>query len=85
MGMHLLVTWQYLDRNGVTVSGLSTEPSDILHRCRISAVTMEVIDNTRALKERLRIYGAVFNQKTEEVLRTVKCPTMTYFACDEVL
>lgn len=84
-GSHLLATWQYLGRNGVTASGLRTEPPTSCSDEELALWQREAIDHIRAWKGRLQIYGAVFSQKTEEVLRAVKCPAMVCCAQDDVL
>lgn len=84
-GAHLLATWQYLGRNGVTASGLSAEPPTSCTDEELALWQREVIDHIRAWKGRLQIYDAVFSQKTEELLRGIKCPSMACCARDDVL
>jgi pimeloyl-ACP methyl ester carboxylesterase len=84
-GAHLLATWQYLGRNGVTAAGLTTEPPVSCTSEELALWQREAIDHIRAWKGRLQIYSAVFSQQTEDVLRGVNCPTMACCAQDDVL
>lgn len=71
-GSHLLATWTYLHKMGIPSSDL-----ELWQR--------EFLDHARAWKGRTLIYGAVWEQDGQALLREVKCRVLCMCAEDDVL
>jgi pimeloyl-ACP methyl ester carboxylesterase len=82
-GDHLIKTWNYLGRMGVTCAGpcLPTSCSD----SDLELWQRELLDHVRAWKGRLQIYGAVWASDSEALIREVDCPILALCARDDVL
>ncbi len=69
-GSHLQKTWDYLSNMGVGNLDLHQE---------------QVIDHVRAWKGRNQIYGAIWEQDKEQLIRDIKTPLLAMCARDDVL
>ncbi|KAH8883610.1 alpha/beta-hydrolase [Thozetella sp. PMI_491] len=69
-GSHLQKTWDYLGNMGVGNLELHHE---------------QLIDHVRAWKGRNQIYGAIWDQDKEQLMREIKTPVLAMCARDDVL
>ncbi|KAF2769754.1 alpha/beta-hydrolase [Teratosphaeria nubilosa] len=72
-GSHLMKTWDYLGNMGLPDG------------CDLDLKQREAIDHIRAWRGRNLIYGAVWDQDSEELFQVVKCPVLVLCAEDDVL
>lgn len=84
-GSHLMKTWEYLGRMGVTSAGACTSPPTSCNDQDLDLWQRELLDHVRAWKGRLQIYGAVWACDSEKLFKQVKCPVLALCAKDDVL
>jgi pimeloyl-ACP methyl ester carboxylesterase len=84
-GEHLIKTWEYLGRMGVTSSGACSSPPTSCSAQDLDLWQRELLDHVRAWKGRLQIYGAVWACDSEALFKRVRCPVLALCAKDDVL
>ncbi|OAL53723.1 alpha/beta-hydrolase [Pyrenochaeta sp. DS3sAY3a] len=86
-GEHLMATWQYLGRHGLTSHGVRAEPPSSCSKADLALWQREALDHIRAWKGRMQIYAAVFEQDSEILLKKVdeNLKVMVCCAKDDVL
>jgi pimeloyl-ACP methyl ester carboxylesterase len=84
-GEHLIKTWEYLGRMGVTSSGACSSPPTSCSAQDLDLWQRELLDHVRAWKGRLQIYGAVWACDSKALFKRVRCPVLALCAKDDVL
>jgi pimeloyl-ACP methyl ester carboxylesterase len=84
-GDHLIKTWNYLGRMGVTSAGACSSPPNSCSAEDLGLWQRELLDHVRAWKGRLQIYGAVWACDSEALIKQVQCPVLALCAKDDVL
>lgn len=86
-GEHLLSTWQYLGRHGLTSHGVSDSTPTACTTEDLLIWQREAIDHIRAWEGRMQIYEAVFSQDGEELLRQTNDTVNVMVCCakDDIL
>ncbi|OAK94760.1 alpha/beta-hydrolase [Phaeosphaeriaceae sp. SRC1lsM3a] len=84
-GSHVIKTWEYLGRMGITSAGACAAPPTSCSAEDLELWQRELLDHVRAWKGRLQIYGAVWAIDSEALFKQVQCPVLALCAKDDVL